>query len=117
MTIEVVLTHQETGTVLGKITIENVSGDDTHADYSVKFAADRLGAIGLQRRAVYAFPRTKYNVLALLLQALNTLEPPELELEDGVSSSNLANSFRNRGSLALRPHRRRGFRGSDAPEE
>lgn len=52
------------------------------ADYSIKYAVERGMAVGIHRRNIYGFPRKKYNALALVLQALNTLEPKELELED-----------------------------------
>jgi len=55
--------------------------DDT-AEYSIKYAVERGMAVGIHKRIIYGFPRKRYNVLALLLQALNTLEPKELELED-----------------------------------
>lgn len=80
---------------LAKIRIERLSGDDEHeADYSVEFAVDRLGAVGVHQRGIFAFPRTKYNALALLRQALATLEPKELELEQDISPSDMAGRFR-----------------------
>ena len=76
---------------LGKVKIENLeTHDDGTADYSVQFAVERCGAVGLHQRVIRNFPRTKYNALALLLQALNTLEPSELELESGIDSSDMA---------------------------
>lgn len=84
------------------IRIENVdSHPDGTADYAVHIAVDRAqGAVGLHKRPVMNFPRTKYNVLGLLLQALNTLEPSELELERDTSTSDLARRFgRIRGAL------------------
>jgi len=80
--IEVLILHKETGTQLGRINIENVSGvDDEHGDYSVKFGVERIASVGIHRRSVLNFPRKQYNVLALLRQALNTLEPYELKLD------------------------------------
>ena len=67
---------------LGKITLEKITDHpDGSADYSARFAVDRVGAVGMHQRVIHGFPRTEYNVLALLLQALNTLEPEELSLE------------------------------------
>lgn len=98
MSIEVRIMHVGTGTELARIEIENVDTDkDEFGTYSIKFATDRCGAVGLHKRSLYAFPRLKYNVLALLLQALNTLEPDELELRHGTNSSDLGRRFRGIG--------------------
>lgn len=78
--IEVRITHD--GEEIGLIQIERVGdrlGGD--ADYSIKFGVERIASVGTHRRAMLAFPRRQYNVLALLRQALNTLEPDELKLE------------------------------------
>lgn len=95
--IEVSITSHGGKRELAKIRIENVTDyeilenpDYDHGDYSVQFVVDRCMAIGTHRRGMWGFPRTKYNVLGLLLQALNTLDPKELELEDGTSASDLA---------------------------
>jgi hypothetical protein len=76
---------------LAYIRIENVeTRTDQTADYAVYFAVNRaLGAVGIHRRGVAGFPRTKYNALALLRQALATLEPHELELEHGTTPKDL----------------------------
>lgn len=97
--IEVTVRHVDSGVDLARIRIENTHDgiDDDHRNYSVRFAADRCGAVGLHQRGVYAFPYTKYNVLALLRQVLNTLEPSELELEHGTRSSDLAGRFKGIG--------------------
>jgi hypothetical protein len=70
---------------LARIEIENVSGDDfVLADYSVRFGVDKTAEVGLHQRAIYGFPRKKYNVLALLRQALLSLEPEDLELQGSI---------------------------------
>jgi hypothetical protein len=80
MTIEVVIRHKGTEVELAHIEIENLSYQNAEtADYSVRFGVHKGEGTGLHQRGIYAFPRRKYNVLALLLQALNTLEPTELE--------------------------------------
>jgi len=81
--IEVIIRHQGTEVELGRIEIENVSDDGAaeFGNYSVRFGVERIGSVGVHQRGILNFPRTKYNVLALLLQALNTLDPPELELD------------------------------------
>lgn len=84
-------------TELGTIRIENVGGNEELADYSIQFGIDRYEAVGLYQRAIYGFPRLQYNVLGLLRQALETLDPEELTLEHAARSSNLAR--RRRGPL------------------
>lgn len=82
--IEVLIRHKGSQTELGRIEIENISDEASDlGDYSIKFAVERVAAVGLHRRSMLAFPRRRYNVLGLLLQALNTLAPDELRLEDG----------------------------------
>lgn len=98
--IEVVISDQHGE--LAKIRIENVEiHDDKTADYSIQFAVDRINAVGLYRRAVYRFPRSQLNVLALVRQALSTLEEKELRLEQPYSS-NMARRFR-RALPSFRP--------------
>ena len=98
--IDVIIMHRESNTELGRIIIENVSTqeDEAEGSYSVRFAVDRCGAVGVHQRGISHFPRLRYNVLALLLQALNTLDESELKLTDGTRSSNLARRFRGIGS-------------------
>lgn len=80
MSIEVVIRHKGSKVELAHIEIENlsVSGGE-YGDYSVRFGVHKGEGLGLHQRGIFGFPRRKYNVLALLLQALNTLEPRELE--------------------------------------
>jgi hypothetical protein len=81
--IEVIIRNPNLGVELARIEIENVSedGEADYADYSVRFAVERFKSVGVHQRGIQNFPRTKYNVLALLRQVLNTLEPWELELD------------------------------------
>lgn len=81
--IEVIILKN--GEPLGHIEIKNLDGETGAplADYSVKFAVERGSAVGLHARHVDLFPRRQYNVLALVRQALMTLEPKELKLEEG----------------------------------
>lgn len=96
--IEVKLTSRDGKLELGRIRIENQEvHEDGTADYSVQFAVDRVGAVGLHQRSIRHFPRDKYNVLALLRQALETLDPKELKLEPGTTSSDMARE--KRGAL------------------
>lgn len=81
--IEVTITTRAGQVELGKIRITNVSepSDSELADYSVQFAIDRNGAVGIHQRPIRGFPRTKANVLGLLLAALLTLSEDELSLD------------------------------------
>ena len=80
--ILVTITNPATGTELGRIEVQNLqTGVGEVADYSVKFGVERGTAVGMHKRMIYGFPRKKYNVLALLRQALETLNEKELELE------------------------------------
>lgn len=80
--IEVIIRHKGTEVELGRIDIENVSDEaGEFGNYSVRFGVERIGSVGVHQRSLINFPRTKYNVLGLVLQALNTLEPRELELD------------------------------------
>lgn len=51
------------------------------ATYKIKYAVERGTAVGMHTRTIYGFPRKYYNVLALVLQALNALSEKELKLE------------------------------------
>lgn len=102
--IEVVIRHKESGGEIGRIEIENVSGPGEVADYAVKFGVDRITSVGLHKRPILGFPRTKYNVLALVLQALNTLDPRELELDHDAPASDLSRKAIKVGNLFRRGH-------------
>src|SRR3954454_7002618 len=69
-------------TELARIEIRNIRKIGDISNYSVKYAVERGMAVGIHQRGIDEFPRLRYNVLALVLQALNTLSPKELELED-----------------------------------
>ena len=79
MTIEVIVRHKGTEIELARLEIENVGLEDEYGDYSVRLLVHKGQGTGVHQRGITNFPRKKYNVLALLLQALNTLEPSELE--------------------------------------
>lgn len=89
MTIEVVIRHKDSQVELAHIEIENVGGGmqptdkpdelEEFGDYSVRFGVHKGRGTGFHQRGIHSFPRKRYNVLALLLQALNTLDPSELE--------------------------------------
>lgn len=85
------------GRSLGTIKIENVSEnpDAEFADYSIRFGVNKNQASGVHQRAIYNFPRTRYNVLALVLQALNTLEPEFLELHEELDDNTPKIGWRN----------------------
>lgn len=93
------VTISDEGGELGKVTLEKITDHpDGTADYSARFAVDRLGAVGIHQRRLDNFPRLEYNSLALLLQALNTLTESELRLEDGISPPDMARQ--ERGALS-----------------
>ncbi|QEM40884.1 MAG: hypothetical protein [Phage AS32] len=80
--IEVIIRHKESKTELGRIEIENLTdGDGDYADYSIRFGVERIGAVGIHQRSIINFPRKQFNVLALVRQALKTLEPEELKFD------------------------------------
>ena len=84
---------------IGRVRIERVETySDKTADYAINFAVERMRAVGLHTRVIRAFPRLKYNVLGLLVQALSTLEEGELSLEPKVSSRDMARPVRGIGS-------------------
>ena len=88
--IEVIIRHAGSEVELGRIEIENLeTGDEEFGNYSVRFGVDRNEAVGLHQRAMLNFPRDQYNVLGLLLQALNTLEPGELELDGDIKAGRI----------------------------
>jgi hypothetical protein len=82
--IEVIIRDKGSEIELGRIEIENISAGLDHANYSVRFAVERVKGVGIHQRGILNFPRKKYNVLALLLQALNTLDPSDLELDGNI---------------------------------
>lgn len=73
------------GNELCLIEIEFVDGTTAQGDYAVRFISERGTAIGIHARTIHDFPRTKYNSLGLLLQALQTLDESELQLESDYS--------------------------------
>jgi len=81
--IEVIIRHKESGAEFARVEIECVEESDggEYASYAVRLGVERIGAVGVYTRALVNFPRRKYNVLALLKQALETLEPEDLELD------------------------------------
>lgn len=97
--IEVIIRHKGTGAQLGKIDIENMSQSETaeFADYSIRFGVERIKSVGVHQRGIIGFPRTRYNVLGLLLQALNTLDPSDLELDSDISAPDMARGLRRLG--------------------
>lgn len=68
---------------LGVIRITNMeeSGDPEYGSYSVEFGVDTAAGFAIYQRSIYAFPRKRFNVLALLKQALETLDEKELSLD------------------------------------
>jgi hypothetical protein len=68
---------------LARIEIENVLDDQTNetGTYSVRFAVDTGSGVAIYQRRIDSFFRRRYNVLALLRIALDTLMEQELSLD------------------------------------
>lgn len=72
--------HVGSNKELAKITVENVSDEaGEFGNYSVQIGVEKGKSVGIHQRGLIGFPRKKYNVLGLLLQALLTLDARELE--------------------------------------
>jgi hypothetical protein len=93
--IEVRITKSN-GHELAKIEIENMPPhSEREGNYAIRFGVDAaLGEVALFQRYIERFPRTQYNVLALLRQALETLTEEDLRLADGTDSPDLARQER-----------------------
>ena len=72
---------QEDGKPLAELEIEQLDGGSpSSSDFSVRFASDNGGGVvDLRQRVLYGFNLAKYNVLALVSEALNLLELNEME--------------------------------------
>lgn len=67
---------------LARIEIENVTGKaGEEGTYSVRFVVDTGSGIAMYQRRIDSFHRKRYNVLALLRIALETLLEKELTLD------------------------------------
>lgn len=79
---------------LGSIRIENLedSDDPELGNYSIQFGVDTGEGFAVYQRTVYAFPRQKLNVLALIRLALETLEEKELSLDSPPSDTSSSTS-------------------------
>jgi hypothetical protein len=90
VTITVSITG-DSGDELGRIDIDKMGQRlDGSASYTVRYAVDRVHAIGLHGRYIHDFNPFKHNVLGLLRAALMTLDESELEHEIGVEAVHLA---------------------------
>lgn len=73
------------GEPLGHMEIERTTDKngqlENWATYKIKYAVERGTAVGLHTRVIYGFPRKYYNVLGLVLQALDALNEKDLKLE------------------------------------
>lgn len=67
---------------LARIEIENVADQAGETgQYSVRFAVDTGSGVAIYQRRIDSFSRRRYNVLALLRIALDTLVEQELSLD------------------------------------
>ena len=71
---------------LAVIRIENLedSIDPEIGNYSIEFGVHTGDGYAVYQRQIEAFPRKKFNTLALIRQALNTLEEKELSLDGDI---------------------------------
>lgn len=69
-----------------RITNLEDSDDPEFGNYSIEFGVDTAEGFAVYQRSIEAFPRRKYNALALLRQALNTLDEKELRLDGDIDS-------------------------------
>lgn len=85
VTVELVPAGNEDRKILlSQMQIENIEWDNDekwpeYGDYSVQVVTDQ-GDISFQQRSFKNFPRLKYNVWALILQALATFNHKDLVL-------------------------------------
>lgn len=88
-------------TEIAAVRIERMDSGDLYSDYVAEFVLNRgSGNTGLHRRSVLSYPRRKYNGLALLYQAIKTLDREALELDGDPDSSTVARR-RSRAMRAL----------------
>lgn len=86
---------KDDGQELARIQIHNIERHpDSTADYGVRFVVERGAAVGMHMRVVHCFPRNEYNALALVRQALATLEEEELKLEQSGDPRDMARKQR-----------------------
>jgi hypothetical protein len=95
--IRVRITKESNGDIseLGEIRITrtDTEQDEQEAGYVAEIAVERCGEVGFHTRTVVGFPRTKTNVLGLVLAVLLKLDQTELELARGTRSADLARRF------------------------
>jgi hypothetical protein len=82
-----------------------VTPDLEYGDYSVEFGVDTAEGFAVYRRAIYAFPRKRFNALALVRQALDTLYEEELNLDGDPDDPASRDHARRASDLAGRLHR------------
>jgi hypothetical protein len=86
--IEVKITCK--GSDLGLVRISNIDmNKDGTADYVVEIIVERGDSIGIHNRVIHSFPRSEYNVLGLLKQALETLSEEEFRFSGDFHTKSL----------------------------
>lgn len=105
--IEVSITFRDGQEELAHVRIENMttSPDGEYADYSIQFGVDTGSGWAVYQRAIHAFPRKQFNALALLRQALATLEEKELGLDGNPDDPSSRDHARSSRDLARRLRR------------
>lgn len=79
--IEVSIKSGDYEVALIRITNLEDSLDPELGNYSIEFGVDTIAGFAVYQRSIEAFPRKKFNALALVRQALMTLEEKELSLD------------------------------------
>lgn len=89
---------------LGLVRITNLedSDDPEYGNYSIELGVDTAAGFAVYQRSIESFPRKKFNALALLRQALNTLEEKELRLDGDITAPRSPRDARLSRSLAWR---------------
>jgi hypothetical protein len=86
------------GELRGELRIEQIAAKD----YSIQFAADSgAGWVDLKQRVLYDFDAEKYNILALVSEALNLLDLKDMEMTDASRPGRLARRELGAGEALL----------------
>lgn len=102
MTLEVKAESNRHELAVIRITNLEDSSDPEYGNYSIEFGVDTVDGWAIYQRSIESFPRRKYNTLALIRQALNTLEEKELRLDGDIDAPRPQGDARSSRRLAWR---------------
>jgi hypothetical protein len=89
---------QDEDGLLGEMRIEQIGPQE----YSIQYAADSgAGWVDAKQRVLYGFEAEKYNVLALVSEALNVLDLADMVMTDASRSGHLARRQLGAGETLL----------------